>query len=278
MTDKVQDKPISLGHTQSLIAQCLRSFLTSALRRQANGSAVEQDSPVTPSPISPRHLMVPGPSAGTPLTLRPKTSLNFEPRLHPGPPRRPAQHCRSPSWAGSTSRSFSTSFPEKRPELRNGFGQNPSHPPPSPGEEVRRIFRPLEDYIIASFTSFHCINSSFLIPRSQPHAGHGVSHRPHRPPEPPEIRKDSRSASYSVPELDPKLLLLGDVGENGTWWTGYEKSALDRTPSSRSQHGQSTVSSRNPHIDWAELEEWHAAVIQAARSWSDVYELSLIHI
>ena len=99
-----------------------------------------------------------------------------------------------------------------------------------------------------------------------------MSNRSHRPPEIPEVRKESRSASYSVPELDPKLLLLGDVGENGTWWTGYEKSALDRTPSSRSQNGQSTVSSRNPHIDWAELEEWHATVIQAARSWSDVYE------
>jgi E3 ubiquitin-protein ligase HECTD2 len=72
--------------------------------------------------------------------------------------------------------------------------------------------------------------------------------------------------------LDPKLLLLGDFAENGTWWTGHEEVLPGRTPSGRSQNGQSTVSSRSPHIDWAELEEWYTTAIEAARPWSDIYE------
>ncbi|KAG7285282.1 hypothetical protein NEMBOFW57_009903 [Staphylotrichum longicolle] len=118
------------------------------------------------------------------------TSLNFEPRLHLGPPKSPAQHRRAPSWAGTTSNA---------------------------------------------------------------------------------TRREARSTSFSVPELDPKLLLLGEIGENGTWWTGYEDAVPGRTLSSRSRHGQSTVSSRSPHIDWAELEEWYATAIQAARPWPEVY-------
>ncbi|KAJ4306889.1 putative E3 ubiquitin-protein ligase [Collariella sp. IMI 366227] len=73
-------------------------------------------------------------------------------------------------------------------------------------------------------------------------------------------------------DSNPKLLLLGDFAENGTWWTGQEALVPDRTPSGRSQNGLSAVSSRNPHIDWAALEEWYTTVIEAARTWADVYE------
>jgi len=72
--------------------------------------------------------------------------------------------------------------------------------------------------------------------------------------------------------LDPKLLLLGDFAENGYWWTGGQEDAVPgRTASNKSETGPSTVSSRNPRIDWQELEEWYAAVVDTARSWPSVY-------
>ncbi|KAK3904601.1 hypothetical protein C8A05DRAFT_42350 [Staphylotrichum tortipilum] len=297
------DKPISLAHTKSLVEQCLRSYLTSTLKRRTGQAATCLEPPFSSSPNlpSPDYLRVPSQQPGSPrLALQPKTSLNFEPRLLTGPPpRSPAHpHRRAPSWAGSTSSSYSMSLQEKRLPLRDlrdgavpqGLGGGHMHPPPppSPGDDAKRIFRPLEDYVVGCVTSFHCLNSSFLVPRSHPPSGHQpqqqqqqqqhqqqhtLSSRPRRPSEHVELRREVRSTSYPVPDLDPKLLLLGDVAENGTWWIGHEESIPTRTPSSRSQsgHHQSPVSLRSPYIDWPDLEEWYTTTTQAARTWPDIY-------
>ena len=165
--------------------------------------------------------------------------------------------------------------PEKRSPLGDqmlqGHAPRPRHPPPSPGDEVRRIFKSLEDYVFQCFTTFQCLNTSFLIPRILPHGSHGAETRLRRPSEHTGVRRESRSTSYPVPDLDPKLLLLGDFAENGTWWTGHEETPA-RTPSGRSPSGPSIVSQRNPYIDWAALEEWYKTAIEPARAWSTVYE------
>ncbi|KAH6850982.1 hypothetical protein B0I37DRAFT_353382 [Chaetomium sp. MPI-CAGE-AT-0009] len=270
-----RDKTISLGHTKALIDQCLRAFLTSTLKKETGNTTSNKESPVTPSFLTPNYTRVPAPSTAAPPSLRPKTSLNFEPRLAPGPPKSPALHRRAPSWAGTASPMYSTS-PEKRSPLHGpmpqGPGARPRHPPPSPGDEDKRIFKPLEDYIVQCFTTFQCLNTSFLIPRTQPHSSHGAETRLRRPSEHTGARRESRSTSYPVPDLDPKLLLVGDFAENGTWWTGHEEALPARAPSGRTQSGPSIVSSRNPYMDWAALEEWYKTAIEPARGWSAVYE------
>ncbi|KAK3297712.1 uncharacterized protein B0H64DRAFT_130284 [Chaetomium fimeti] len=270
-----RNKTISRRYTKVLIDQCLRDFLTSTLKKQTGSTTSNKESPVTASFLSPNDTRVPAPSTAAPPSLRPKTSLNFEPRLTLGPPKSPALHRRAPSWAGSASRMYSTS-PEKRSPLHNQMPQRPGgrprHPPPSPGEDVKRVFKPLEDYILQCFTTFQCLNTSFLVPRPQPHGSHGTETRSRRPSEHTGVRRESRSTSYPVPDLDPKLLLLGNFAENGTWWTGHEDALPSRTPSGRIQNGHSIVSSRNPYIDWAALEEWYKNAIEPARGWSAVYE------
>ncbi|AEO61600.1 hypothetical protein MYCTH_2311917 [Thermothelomyces thermophilus ATCC 42464] len=275
-----KDKTISLGYTKSLVKQCLRSFLASALRDRAGGAATDKELPVVlpTSHLSPDHLRVPPPPPAVPLALRPKASLDFEPRPVPGRPKELGLHRRAPSWAGTMSGTFSTSFPEKEVTLQrdprsHGTGSRPRRPSPSPGEDVKSIFRPLEDYVVQCFTSFQCLNSSFLTPRSQPAGYSGPEARHRRPSEHTGVRsRETRTTSYPVPEIDPKLLLLGDFAENGTWWTGHEEVRPGRTPSGRNQHSPSIVSSRSPHIDWTELEEWYTTVIDAARFWPGVYE------
>ncbi|KAK4122620.1 HECT-domain-containing protein [Parathielavia appendiculata] len=272
------NKTISLAYTKSLIEQCLRSYLAFALKRQnPGGSPSGQEPHVPPSSLSPGDISSLALSTGTPLPLRPKASLNFEQRLVPGSPQRPVQHSRAPSWGATPSRSCSASFTDRPLPLHEstppGSGCRQGRPPPSPGEEGRRIFGPLEDYITRCFTSFHCLNSSFLIRRSH---NQGLSRagdsRPRRPSDHVETRREVRSPSYPVLEMDPKVLLLGDFAENGTWWTGNDGVVPGRTPSGRSHNSQSMVSSRSPHLDWAEMEEWYMVAIEPARPWSHIYE------
>jgi E3 ubiquitin-protein ligase HECTD2 len=83
-----------------------------------------------------------------------------------------------------------------------------------------------------------------------------------------------------VPELDPKLLLLGDVGENGTWWTGPPPEAtLSRNNGSSVATSQTSLGSphttshsHSPHLNWEELAKWYHCVINAAEDWFIVYE------
>lgn len=167
-------------------------------------------------------------------------------------------------------RSQSSSYPEVRPDV-NVSGSAPSD---SQGRCIdsdgKRLFRPLEDYIINCFSPpMHCINSSFMqrIPRTSSRRNPQPSKR--RPSEP---RRDTAQHDLAVPELDAKLLLLGDFAENGTWWTGRKEEAVPvRTPSNRDEE-HSIVTGRSPNIDWAEIDAWYHTVINAGETWTQVHE------
>ncbi|KAJ4170738.1 putative E3 ubiquitin-protein ligase [Fusarium falciforme] len=63
-------------------------------------------------------------------------------------------------------RSYSSSYPEKPPvqNVLSGDESKDHHTPPSTTDDSdpKRIFKPLEDYLVACFGSFECINSSFM--------------------------------------------------------------------------------------------------------------------
>lgn len=169
-----------------------------------------------------------------------------------------------------SARSYSSSYPETRPEIE-GFGrlsidQNARCVDP----DGKRLFRPLEDYLISCFTPpLTCVNSSFMLrhPRNNNRRAPQPSRR--RPSEPP---REVPSQEQSITELDPKMLMVGDFAENGSWWTGRkERAAPNRTPSYRSDE-DSTVTSRNPNIDWAEVDNWYHTIINAGERWGDIYD------
>ncbi|KAK4644820.1 putative E3 ubiquitin-protein ligase [Podospora bellae-mahoneyi] len=275
------DGTISLEHTQSLISQCLYAFLATALRNpQPEALSPPREPSTNPffnnstegnfnsGNFSEPYLMVRPPSSGSP-------SRRAQPI--PSRSRDPSQHRRQPSWSNTVPNTISASYPEKRPALQEVFPQQPSHQytpqPPSPGGEARRIFRPLEDYIVSCFTSFHCLNSSFTSYRGHRHRPtvedvrkHSVDHIEHRRGSQPTINPQP------IVDLDAKLLLLGNFAENGSWWTGGQEDVVPgRSSSNKSQNGQFIVSSRSPRLEWADLEEWYSAVTEAARSWPEVY-------
>lgn len=167
-------------------------------------------------------------------------------------------------------RSYSSSFPESRPDVRELEQQRTRQNGMSLDPGGKRLFRPLEDYIIGCFSSTsHCVNTSFMqrIPRAPRRRAPSTSK--HRPTEP---RKDPAAYDPVLPELDPKLLLLGDFAENGSWWTGKKEETVPVRTSSRRDEEHSTVTSKSPNIDWTEVDAWYHTVINAGEPWIEVYE------
>ncbi|RAL58814.1 hypothetical protein DID88_009124 [Monilinia fructigena] len=119
----------------------------------------------------------------------------------------------------------------------------------------KNLFRPLEEYIIASFSQFDCINTSFSTTRQGP-----------------TPRAGSQSET-SLEELDPRMLMLGDIAENGSWWTGNQKEPPRRLVFNglETQYvGILTAispQSNHPRIDWPDLNEWYHIVSNPGRIW-----------
>ncbi|KAK1761311.1 putative E3 ubiquitin-protein ligase [Echria macrotheca] len=271
---RAPERPISLEHTKALVAQCLRAFLTPALSgRGRKGSVNHRAAMGNLSKRSPSGGRIAASSSSTPTA-----GFGFErpalPMRLTGPPE-PYNFSKPLRNQNPGSRSQSTSYPDERPELHDirTHDVNPgrSTEPPDSDQEGRRIFLPLEDYIVECFSSFESLNLSFAthhpVHRTTPSRdGRRAKPEPRREPPPPSPQPD-----YGFVDLDPKLLLLGDFAENGAWWTGgQEEAAPGRTMSARGDV-RSIVSTRNPHIDWAAVEEWYTTVLEAARSWPDIY-------
>ena len=137
-------------------------------------------------------------------------------------------------------------------------------------DSPRSIFRPLENYVIACFSSIECLNTSFLTPRSLQltrAASDGATSE--------KCASSRPDGSYDLetpfPEMDAKTLLLGDFAENGMWWTGRSHIEQHRSQNNVSKVSEGSSGERlnvkSPRINWAELDEWYRAVISAGRCW-----------
>ncbi|OJD17824.1 hypothetical protein AJ78_02123 [Emergomyces pasteurianus Ep9510] len=132
------------------------------------------------------------------------------------------------------------------------------------------IFRPLETYLMASFNGCDTLNCSFSTVRT---------HRPRMGSEgnqpSTKVPADASSdplASSPIFQLDAKTLLLSDVAENGSWWTGNRahgaRSSDDYARDKGFELASGLTSSRTPRINWTELAEWYQVIIHAGESWT----------
>ncbi|KAF7540395.1 hypothetical protein G7Z17_g12195 [Cylindrodendrum hubeiense] len=179
-------------------------------------------------------------------------------------------------------RPYSTSYPE-RPSVQNGLfdGVPKGHQRSlsrSPDDSPRRIFKPLEDYIIACFGSETGRRKPLPALPSVPPVPQREPPRVPQEPDPRELRgqQDHPQPDAGVWDLDPKLLLLGDFAENGTWWTGGQEEVAPPVKSLpiRSDTGpvKPSISTRSPHIHWGDLISWYYVVTNVAEGWFNVYE------
>ena len=245
-------KLISIEDTRSLIRQCIRSFLVEALSEHR--AALEYDQATSrPPPTGELRLMhdeelIRG--SGEYLDLhRPDIEA---------------------------SRPLSTSFPGHRPALSLPLRHGDPHNQPGAlrGLDSAKIFRPLEEYIIACFSSVHSLARSFMSPGTsnvlpRPGVEDGSKRRADEPRTLPDYIP-------SLPGLDAKLLLVGDFAENGSWWTGGQESP---SPVQGRTHTcediQTHKASRTPNIEWPALEAWYWTIISAGERWEEIYEALL---
>lgn len=264
--------PISLEITKRLVRDCLENHLTAAfaVRRSSTDSREREYRPELATfdgvaiPVDSAALKSSNgrdDEATTPtIEISNSAVMGFEDA---------AAYVNFSRPGNLSQRSYSSSYPESRSDVKGLDGRSSRQNGIYIDAEGKRLFRPLEDYIINCFSPpLHRVNASFMqrIPRAPNRRTPPMLRR--RPSEP---RKDHASYDPAMPELDPKLLLLGDFAENGSWWTGRKEDAVPTRSPSRRDEEHSIVSSRSPNIDWADVDAWYQTVIYAGEHWNDIY-------
>ena len=248
--------PLSLNRTQVLIEQCvdayLQRWLSHETRREDYGLG---------NPAVSRQQMT---------TILQQSPPARPSRAPPLPPSSTDQPVSSP--LSSQSNNYPSGTPPL-PSLSTGQ-QLSSTPSPQPNnsevDHAKYVFKPLENYLIASLHDCICLNSSFRILRpSLPvrAASEGATLRGSSP----EL---STSVDSTIPlfEVDAKTLLLGDVAENGLWWTGNR---IDRHRSQRDGRNgaipmdrlDGKMNAKSARINFEELEEWYHEISSCGYSW-----------
>lgn len=135
-----------------------------------------------------------------------------------------------------------------------------------------QIFRAAESYLAGCLTGCAPLNISFFSVKPTPQRAERPQPQRHVRQQPSDlaITPLSEPEAY-LSELDAKTLLLGDVVENGSWWTGKMDSredpqvegARERSP----ERWRGVVSARSPRINWPELAEWYRLILHAGDDW-----------
>lgn len=271
--DHVTVKPISTSHTRSIVRKCLRSFFKASLgcnepqSSGSNGIVADGETLADFATLGQGQVRVVS-GLNSPVSHTPQTTVspNYRAENVSASPMLsvPRHHAKV--------RSYSSSY-TSRPSL--GFVRKPNEQRyRSPGDYIEekacRIFRPLEDYLILCFSSFECVNSSFSTRLDHARMNSASMVEGHR-----TIHKRVDSApSPTSPlsnELDHKLLMVGDIAENGSLWAGgYDDPVSPRGPGQRQSDTISHVSHRSPHMDWDALRSWYNTVIHPAGGWLKV--------
>ncbi|KAH6656911.1 hypothetical protein BKA67DRAFT_174401 [Truncatella angustata] len=268
-------RPLSLEHTRRLVRQCLLQALKSF-----TGAEEQHLSPGLPTRQS--SLRTPEEGLSTPTT---QSQHGRSPSLGVTPPDRDynpvfddhGDGCLDANplqRANPAIRSYSTSYPDGRSLTFPLDGHADEGKP----LDSKRIFKPIEDYLIRAFQFHTNINTSFIAKR------HSFSSRAQPQPQmrikrkPVPLRQEKQAIfddTALVADLDPKMLMVGDLAENAQWWAGGQQEAVPRSRSQRKEDNHVFVSSRSPRIDWGEVLEWYTVVTDAAKPWTELYKESL---
>lgn len=275
-------QPISLPHCKRLVRQCIHTYVSRKLVPRpapdsTNWQSQHESQTNFLSPDADIHGRTTGVSHGRePENYTSKYVFQEQPTL------RPSQQRPNPA-----TRSYSSSYTERPPLPVKGPDPNSTTRRRAPSVngpcEPKRIFKLLEDYIAKALASHDSINSSFSTHNREREDQQADQIR--RKPVPSRGRSNSRSAvtgprEASQPgdmlsDLDPKMLLLGDVAENGLWWTGGRTQLLQtkQTATRRAESPPKKPSvAKTPNINWDELDSWYLLAVNAAEEWFSVYE------
>ncbi|CEJ80499.1 hypothetical protein VHEMI00679 [[Torrubiella] hemipterigena] len=182
-----------------------------------------------------------------------------------------------------SSRSYSSSH-DQRPQLyhqRLGVGDCALK------IEPKRIFKELEDYIIASSRTIDTLNASFRrqgTPGPASVSTNGQFAIPRKPVTTSSTQRTTDNKGTGQPQsqdvhfsdLDPRLLMLGDVAENSMWWINdgeraWQEQNRDTATDERSSPPLKKTS-RFHEVHWENLAEWYSMVTKAGATWVSAFE------
>lgn len=263
-------RPLSLDHTRRLVRQCLlhalRTFAGVDGQRLSSGVRLG----TSPERGSENHF--PRLNIANQHGRSPSLGTTTTGKKHAAAVDETSDRHLAPSTihrADSGARLYSTSYPDSRSQtypldnLEDGAGSI----------DAKRIFKPVENYLIASFGKRANINTSFISRcssvgfKSQKQPEMHIKRKPiPQRQDPPPIEEDAL-----VTELDAKMLMVGDLAENAQWWTGGQQENMPRSRSQRTKDDHKFVSSRSPRIEWRDALEWYSWVAGAAKPWSGLF-------
>ena len=132
------------------------------------------------------------------------------------------------------------------------------------------MFRTLENYIADCFAGCAVLNASFFTIRPQ-----YTSEKRTKSDDQGVLAGGHRGPSYvdndpPLFEVDARSLLLGDIAENGSWWTIGRHGQRELPPQHRDRSPETwrgIVTAKSPRINWSELGEWYHIVTHAGDNW-----------
>ncbi|KAM5442831.1 putative E3 ubiquitin-protein ligase [Microsporum ferrugineum] len=254
---------VTIEETQNIIDQCLVSYLSTHLgehrvrqvRKKANYSPTRRDNANSYNQSIP-------PSGGSKVDMNEPSLLAPNVTINPGDS--------NPVKKGRPEESVY----DKRNERLGSPAHRVDHRRTDASADFRgtaAVFHDLEQYITTCFDGCEALNNSFLTGRTRYFRAASEGSQPSmsisnaaQPPVP---------ADHTVPNLDEKTILLGNIAENGSWWAENRrspklKSATDGPSSKIYGAKASFTNSRSPRINWPELLEWYHLVIHAGESWN----------
>lgn len=265
--------PISLERTKRLIDSSIDDFFQTVLQQDPRSQTRPQESNAQiPSDEDTFNDSVP----------RRQHSVNAAPNLAPGSPR-PKYKDRSPSEPtlprSGSAQVISETKEQRTPPLprENSRIDQPRSPGIPIGAMPSRnpngeIFRSVESYLAGCLTGCTPLNISFFSVKPFVQREDRTPRQQHIRQNPSDLAMTPSSEPEAfLSELDAKTLLLGDIGENGSWWTGkieghdepQQDAPRDRSP----ERWRGVVSARTPRINWLELKEWYRLIQHAGDDW-----------
>lgn len=263
--------PVSLERTKRLIDTCIDEFFQNMLQNdwQSQSKAYETES-----------LFISDEDAFEPTGHRPSFAGAQNGLLDPP---RPRFTDRSPSEPATLYTRSTRDISDLREQgvpmaLRENHHADYHHPLNSPSgvsqsfHPNNQIFRGLESYLASCLTGCTPLNISFFSVKP-------FVQREDRAPRPRHVRQQPSDIALTplsepemfLSELDAKTLLLGDVVENGSWWTGKieerEEPQTETTRERSPERWRGVVSARTPRINWLELVEWYRLILHAGDDW-----------
>ncbi|OAA70466.1 hect [Cordyceps fumosorosea ARSEF 2679] len=287
-------QPISLLHTKNLVRRCLQSHIS---RRLEESQGLHGKDRLWQSTSGQSHPS--GSGTAVEGSAVPDSRRRFGTQFLNAPAGNTSSD--SPRPMTKPQRSLSYGYSDKpalnHPAAGPSFGANRSSPGRSPSHEPQTIFKALEDYIAECFRSPDCLNSSFMLHNYSVGPEHQIRRKPvpsrEIVPSREPVLRDARiqprdrsrprgntDSSMPITQLDPKLLLLGDVAENGLWWTGSRPQAPTTAPKPKQpDHTRRVSSAAKPlQMDWSELDNWYRTIIGPAEGCHSVFtEISSTH-